>query len=323
MTIDGSAFNAVNVNLSPLTEHDLSSADRVFRLAFGTRNGMAQPLTFDGDAARIKTRWLADHVVTIGARVDGAIVASVLATVWGEFAWIGPLSVQPGLWNQGIGQNLLEEMIPALERRGCRHLALYTIAESPKHVALYLKYGFWPRFLTVLMQRTVMAPEGQQAYVAFSAATDRQRTVYLDACRELTSLIYGGLDLSREISAVHHQALGDTVLLMEPGQLSAFAICHCGPGTEAGSGTTYVKFAAVRPGPHAADTFERLLTELERFAAARGARRLVGGVNTARHDAFARLVGRDFRIIQQGVAMHRPDEPGYDRPDVYAIDDLR
>jgi GNAT superfamily N-acetyltransferase len=313
----------VNLNIGPLTADDLHSADRVFRVAFGTRNGLADPLTFDGDAARIKTRYLSDNVITLSARVDGGMVASVMAAVWGEFGWIGPLSVLPDFWNQGIGQQLLDALVPVLELRGCRHLALFTIGESPKHLALYQKFGFWPRFLTVLTQRLVVAPHGPRAYVTFSEAAEQQRTMYLDHCAELTSRLHKGLDVSSEILAVHRQKLGDTVLLVERGEVAAFGVCHHGPGTEAGSGTTYVKFAAVRPGPRAAETFEQLLTELERFAAAYGTPRLVAGVNTARHDAYERMLDRGFRAIQQGVAMHRPDEPAYDRPDVYAIDDLR
>ncbi len=313
----------MNLNIGPLTANDLDAADRIFRVAFGTRNGMAEPMSFDGDAARIRTRCLSEHVIALGARVDGALVASILATVWGRFAWIGPLSVQPDYWDKGIGQRLLESVIPVLERLGSRHFALFTIGESTKHVALYRKFGFWPQFLTILTQKDVTAPQGLPTYVTYSGATEQERKVYLDSCRQVTSLVYDGLDVSREIMAVHRQALGDTMLILEHGKVAAFAVCHSGPGTEAGSGTTYVKFAAIRPGPRATEVFERLLTELERLAAERGMLRLVAGVNTARRDAYARMVDRGFRSIQQGVAMHRPDEAAYDRPDAYAIDDLR
>ena len=43
-----------------------------------------------------------------------------------------------------------------------------------------------------------------------------------------------------------------------------------------------------------------------------------------RHEAYRALLARGFRIEIQGVTMHRrPNEPGYDRPDVYIIDDWR
>jgi hypothetical protein len=46
-------------------------------------------------------------------------------------------------------------------------------------------------------------------------------------------------------------------------------------------------------------------------------------VNTARHEAYRLMVERGFRAEVQGVAMHRGNDPGYNRPGVYLIDDWR
>jgi hypothetical protein len=66
------------------------------------------------------------------------------------------------------------------------------------------------------------------------------------ACQELTSAIYEGLDVGREIRAVAEQKLGDTVLLWNESKLAGLAVCHSGPGTEAGSDVCHVKFGAAR-----------------------------------------------------------------------------
>jgi hypothetical protein len=89
---------------------------------------------------------------------------------------------------------------------------------------------------------------------------------------------------------------GDTVLLDDG---SGFAICHVGPGTEAGTGTCFIKFAAAQTG--SLDSLIRLLDACETFATAQGG----------------------YRADLIGVAMHRPDEPGYHRPDALVIDDWR
>ena len=47
------------------------------------------------------------------------------------------------------------------------------------------------------------------------------------------------------------------------------------------------------------------------------------GVNLARHDAYRLLLDRGYRAFLQGVAMQRPNEAGYNRPDVFALDDWR
>ena len=51
--------------------------------------------------------------------------------------------------------------------------------------------------------------------------------------------------------------------------------------------------------------------------------RIVAGVNTERSEAYRYMVACGFRADMQGIAMHRPNESGYNRSDVYLIDDWR
>jgi hypothetical protein len=173
------------------------------------------------------------------------------------------------------------------------------------------------------MSRSVPAAPSMSHASTYSQLPEGERGECLRACRELTDAIYDGLDLEREIRAADAQRLGDTVLLRDDAGLGGFAICHCGPGTEAGSGACYVKFGAVKPGPAAQSLFDRLLDACEALAATRGLTSLVAGVNTARHEAYRRMIARGFRADFQGVVMQRPNEPGYNRPEVYLIDDWR
>lgn len=144
----------------------------------------------------------------------------------------------------------------------------------------------------------------------------------VEGCADITDAIRPGLDLRGEIEAVLDLGLGDVVLV--GGSLPAgFAVCHSGPGTEAGSDIAYVKFAAARPGPGAATTFAALLDACRGYAAQVGAHRLTLGVNTARHRAYRRLVAAGMRTDLAGVTMHRPNAPGYDTPDTYVLDDWR
>lgn len=84
-----------------------------------------------------------------------------------------------------------------------------------------------------------------------------------------------------------------------------------------------VKFGAVRSGTDPWQRFEQLLDLCKTLSAIQGMSRLVAGVNTSRHDAYRRMIARGFRTEITGVAMHKPNEPGYNRPDVYAVDDWR
>ncbi len=312
----------MDLKIAPLSPSDLDQADRVFRIAFGTRNRLADPIQFDGDAARIKTRARSSHVTALGAWDDDVLVASSIGTAWGSFGWIGPLSVHPDYWNSGIGQQLLGPTIESLEQERVQHQALFTLGESPKHVALYRKFGFWPGFLILIGQKIGLNRAALE-YSQYGKMPETDKLTTLDACRDLTSTIYAGLDLSAEIEEVNRQSLGDTIFVGMPDRLDGFAVCHLGPGSEASSGTVHIKFGAVRSGPHAAETFNRLLSSCEDWAAARGAKRLTAGINTARREVYSAMVSRGFRAIQQGVAMHRPDEPAYDRQGAFVIDDWR
>jgi len=313
----------VNLEIGPLQPNEVDAADRVFRLAFGTREGLPDPTSFDGDAARIRTRYRASNVLAVGARLGGELVGSNLGTNWGSFRWIGPLSVRPDLWDRGIAQGLFERTLASLDGGNARHLALYTIPQSPKHVGLYHKFGFWPGFLTVIMQKLVTATHAATSFETYDNLRGSEKAACLKSCSEVCTSIFEGLDLSGEIQSVSLHGLGDTVLLLDKTRLVAFAVCHRGAGSEAGSNTVYVKFAAVRSGLSAGEAFQRLLSASERYAASVGMKRVVAGVNTGRRDAYVRMLQSGFRPFLQGVAMHRPDEPGYDRPDVYVIDDLR
>ena len=77
------------------------------------------------------------------------------------------------------------------------------------------------------------------------------------------------------------------------------------------------------PGPAAPQHFDRLLGACEEMTSDKGLARLVAGVNTARHEAYRHMLERGFQTELQGVVMQRPNEPGYNRPGVYLIDDWR
>lgn len=311
------------ITIEPLAEASLPDAERVFRLAFGTFLGVPDPLQFTGDCAYARTRWAADPSAAWAAIADDQLVGCNFAARWGSFAFFGPLSVRPDHWERGIARRLLDATMARFAEWGVHHAGLYTFADSPKHVALYHRYGFAPHFLTAIGGKAVAATAAVAPEECRSALAAAPRETALAECAALTDAIFAGLDVGREIRAVYEQALGDTLLLRDDGALRGFAVCHVGAGTEAGSGVCYVKFAAVAPGAGAAERFARLLDLCERFAAQRGAVQLVAGVNTGRAPAYRAWLAHGFRTYAQGVAMQRPDAPGFNRPDAWVMDDWR
>ncbi len=313
----------MNISIRLLQENELAAAEYIFLLAFGTFIGLPQPTDFCGDAKYVQTRWLVDRAAAFAAEVDGQLVGSNIAVCWGSVGFLGPLSVHPDFWNQGVAQGLIECAIDKFSEWGTRQAGLFTFPNSPKHHGLYHKFGFYPRFLTFIMAKPIQFVERDFPIIKYSELNSQERSHCLKECYELTDGIYAGLDLSREILAVEAQNLGDTVLLWDDKGLAGFAVCHCGAGSEAGSNVCYVKFGVVRSGVGAGDRFEQLLDVCEAFGASQKMLRLMAGVNTSHDVAYGKMVDRHFRTESTGVVMHRPNEPGYNRSEVFVLDTWR
>jgi acetyltransferase (GNAT) family protein len=268
-------------------------------------------------------RFRSEHVEAFVAEETGSVVGSNFATRWGSVGFFGPLSTPPDRWNGGLAQPLVAAACAAFERWGVTQAGLFTFAHSTKHIHLYSKFGFHPRFLTVLMTAPAR-PGTLPDYSRYSALALDGRKAAEDATFALSDSIYSGLDLRGEIRAVAAQGLGDTLLVWDgPSRLGGFAVCHWGPASEAGADCLYIKFGAARPGLGVGDRFAALLDGAAALAHQAGMPAVLAGINLSHDDAYRRMKAYGFTPAFQGVAMHRGNEPGYCRPDVYAIDDWR
>jgi len=92
-----------------------------------------------------------------------------------------------------------------------KHAGLFTFAQSSKHIALYQKFDFWPRFLTAVMSKNVISKKkNNTANLGWSRYSElfgkkgdlddkrqqeeNEEGKYLDVCSRLTHAIYEGLD---------------------------------------------------------------------------------------------------------------------------------
>ena len=311
------------VTVRPLTERDLPEAQRIIRDAFGTFLGVPDLETFRFPPYA-QTRFGAENVVSFAAERDGELLGSNFATHWGSVGFFGPLSTRPDLWDAGIGQLLVTAACDAFEGWGIRHAGLFTFSQSAKHVGLYGKFGFHPRFLTAIMAQPARAVEIAHQSSRYAELPESQRAAAETASRELTEQLYAGLDLRAEIRTVAARNVGDTVLLWDgDSRLAGFAICHWGPASEAGEGCCLVKFGAARPGAGAEARFASLLDACGALALSVGMPSVLAGINLAREEAYRHMVARGFRSEIQGVTMHRPNEAGYSRAGIYLLDDRR
>ncbi|HEX5455299.1 MAG TPA: GNAT family N-acetyltransferase [Stellaceae bacterium] len=324
----------------PLAEADLPEAQRIIRRAFGTFLGAPDLDTFWQDFDYVYGRFGCEHTRAFAADADGALAGVNFATRWGGVGFFGPLSTRPDLWNRGLAQPLVAAASDAFEEWGVSHAGLCTFPHSTKHVWLYQKFGFYPRFLTAIMAAPVhphpdpppIAGEGRVGVAPrpgvgpctrYSELLAGQQQEAEDAARDLCDAVYPDLDLTGEVRTVRARALGDTLLLWEGSRLAGFAVCHWGPASEAGAGCLYVKFGAARPGAGGEARFAALLDGCAALARQAGMTEVVAGVSTAREEAYRHMLTRGFRSRIHVVTMHRPNAPGYSRPGLFVLDDWR
>jgi GNAT superfamily N-acetyltransferase len=315
------------LEIKQLRQEDVEEAARIVPLAFGTFLGLPDPMEGYGDRDVFSNRWRANPHGVLGAYLDGRVVGSNVVSRWGSFGWFGPLTIRPDLWDKGIARKLMDETMALFSKWGPTHEALFTFSHSPKHLGLYQKYGFHARFLTPIMKKGIgRASQRESAtWVPFSSIESKGKNDVLKELQELTDRLLPRLDLSSEVKAVDSMKLGETILLQEGSSRSvaAFAVCHAGSGTEGGTGNCYVKFAAALSGSNARARFRDLLSAVEDYARRNSLATIEAGVNVARRGAYAEMLASGFRTEFIGVAMQKPDEPAYNRADVFALDDLR
>ncbi|HXQ49479.1 MAG TPA: GNAT family N-acetyltransferase [Stellaceae bacterium] len=305
------------ITLRAMRESDLAAADHLFRLAFGTWFQLPDPMQFRGDAGLFVGRMHAYPDGGVVAESGGAMVGLTFASRWGSLGVLGPVAVHPDYWRRGVARILLPATLENFARWQCRLVGLFTFPASPVHLRLYQDFGFWPRHLTPVMAKPV-SPDAKSDD-AISLAESRDRAGLIASCGELANSVFAGLDLGREIAAVLERKLGDVIAFAAGSRVEGFAICHTGAGSEGGSQGCYIKFALAR----SAETLSRLLDASEAFAHRSGAAQISTGTPTGRHGAYRMLAERGFRQTLAGVQMHRPYIEGFDRPDVFALDDWR
>src|SRR5437764_1538757 len=186
------------VTLRPLTERDLPEAQRIIRDAFGTFFGVSDLANFRFPPYA-HTRYGAEHIESFAAEQDGELLGSNFAIKWGSVGFFGPLSIRPDHWDSGVGQRLVAAVSDQFDSWGTRHAGLFTFAQSAKHIGLYGKFGFYPRFLTAIMAAPAQPTGTARQWSRYSDLPESQRTEAETATRDLTEALYDGLHLRAAI----------------------------------------------------------------------------------------------------------------------------
>lgn len=145
----------MHIEVRPLEERDLVAGEGIFREAFGTSRGAADPALYWQDRNYVRSRWTADPGGAWVAVKEGAVAGIAMATKWGSVGVFGPLAVAPRFWNSGVAGELLKVVLENPRMRDARLQVLSTAAGSVANVRLYQRFEFWPGFLIPILTKAV------------------------------------------------------------------------------------------------------------------------------------------------------------------------
>ncbi|MCZ7541745.1 MAG: GNAT family N-acetyltransferase [Anaerolineae bacterium] len=222
----------------------------------------------------------------------GYVVGYCFTHVWGVLGWLGTLGVAPASQGLGLGRAVTAAGLELLRQAGCQTLALETMPESGKNIALYTRLGLALRTLTCLLQGEVLAASSTHFEVWSGGG----------ALREVAGRLAPGLDPTPAARWLDDEEAGRTLIWREDGQAVAFAVLRHKPRRLEGMQTHLtVEAAACLPG--AVEHWPRYLSEMQLYAERLGQMGLVLPVNGQQSALLEWALAAGLRIVHTRVRM--------------------
>ena len=222
----------------------------------------------------------------------GRVVGYCFTHVWGTLGWLGTLGVTPASQGLGLGRAVTAAGLELLRQAGCQTLALETMPESGKNIALYARLGLEPRSITCLFQGAVLAAESTRFEVWDGG----------EALRDIAGRLAPGLDPTPAARWVDGEEAGRTLVWREGGQPAAFVVLRHRPRRLEGV-QTYLTLEAAACLPQAAEHWPRYLSEMQAYAERLGQLGLVLPVNGRQLALLGAVLAAGLRIVHTRVRM--------------------
>jgi predicted N-acetyltransferase YhbS len=326
------------VQVRRVRKGDLAKVRDVLEQSFGDllerQLGTRPRQAFNG-AQYVHHRWLMEPWGCFVAEEDSTkIVGAALAVTWGSVGLLGPVAVLTHYHNQSIGQQLIRAVQEFFAENKATLHGVVTYPSSPKHLALFHKFGYKPKSLTAVMSRALERGgshgiaarpplKGALTVRRYSSLEEARKKAALGRFHRLTGAICRGLDVSKEVEIVDGLALGDTLLLERGPELLGFAICHAPGVSEAPTGSLYVKFLAVDPRHRKVEYLEQFVAAIEDLAHEQGSPRVILPVYLRYWIAYSTLVRCGYQIDFTMVRMQKGKPEDYEDPADLVLDDWR
>ncbi len=286
----------VRYRVRRMTLADLKEVCRIDRDAFQAyrraRRQLTRPLRLRTPANMQAALRRPYPGVVVEAPPDGPIVGYCFTHVWGKLGWLGTLGVSPRRQGLGLGRVVIAAGLALLREAGCTVLALETMPESGKNLALYLSLGLEARYLTLLF-RGLPRPAKETHYRIWKGGVELQM---------LGEQMMHGLDPTPAAQWLEDEGAGQTLVWWEDGRPVAFAaLRHAERRLETPQYDLTTEVAACLP--QATAHWPRYLAEMGAYAQKMGKTGLVFPVNARQRALVQRMLARSLRIVQTRVRM--------------------
>jgi ribosomal protein S18 acetylase RimI-like enzyme len=326
------------VQIRRVRKGDLSKVKDVFEQSFGDflerQLGTRPRQAFNG-AQYVHHRWLMEPWGCFVAEEDGnKIVGAALAVTWGTVGLLGPVAVLTHYHNQTIAQQLLRAVQDFFDENKATINGAVTYPTSPRHLALYHKFGYKPKSLVALMSRSLdragarpglpkPAVRGPLTVRRFSGLEETKKKAALARFHRITNGVCRGLELAKEVEIVDGLALGDTLLLERGAETVGFAVYHVPGVSEAPSGSLYVKYLAIDPRQRKPEHLEQFVAAIEDVAQEQGVGRVILPVYLRYWLAYSTLVRCGYQVDFTMVRLQKGKPEDYEDPADLVLDDWR
>lgn len=238
---------------------------------------------------------------------DGDVVAFNMVHCSGREGWMGPLAVRPDRQGAGLGKDVVRAGIDWLHSRGATTIGLETMPRTMDNIGFYSGLGFVPSYLTITLTLEATATDRVPELLSVLPAVEKRAAIA--ECRALAEQVSPGADYSREIETTDRLEIGDTMLLVERGRLTGFALFHTVSLVE---GRPREEMRVLKMVLGRRESLETMARSLSGHARRTGAQRVAFRVQGGSPDAYASLIEMGARVRWTDLRMTLL---GYAEPD--------
>ncbi len=298
------------VSIRPMTDGDASSVAQVDAVTFtdwAARSAGKAEVIQPRRTEDILANWAKDPQGCFMAVSEaGQAVGFIFSRTWGTTGWFGTFAVLPEYQGADIGQNLIKASLGYLRQRGCKTIGLETMPQTIYNLGLYLKLGFRPVFLTLLLAKDLQpqqVPTRHGRIKAWSQEPEHTRNQVLAEFKAITNSIELGLDYGKEAIVIDKFGFGDTLIWHEGAQALGFAAINL-RGPRPGSEELGIIEALAMSPVHCseADTLAFLIG-IENYVLGQGKAQLVVPINTIYLRMLTLLVEHGYRVFKSRARM--------------------